>query len=160
MLREKEMDMDHEMDELRAENRLLHQANDKYVEQSCWLPLQKTSAEEMSKYSYSLKGDVDRVALQRELTEKAKRIREWQTRYDQLEDKFRSISEAHHESVRAMEGLNSQLKHERQRNAELERVRRDGEFSKNETKEVFTSACRYFTYVPNFLTTIIQMWYS
>ncbi|TPX40966.1 hypothetical protein SeMB42_g05806 [Synchytrium endobioticum] len=114
MLREKEMGMEHEINEMRAENRLLREAQD----------------------NNALRGDIDRVALQRELTEKAKRIREWQTRYDQLEDKFRSVSETHSESIRAMESLNSQLKDERARNSELERSSRQSEVSKRESKEL------------------------
>ncbi|TPX30883.1 hypothetical protein SmJEL517_g05658 [Synchytrium microbalum] len=114
MLREKEMHMEHEMDEMRAENRLLRESQD----------------------SNTMRGDVDRVALQRELTEKAKRIREWQTRYDQLEDKFRSTSDAHQESVRAMEDLNAQIKEERLRNAELERLHRKNEAAKGSEAEL------------------------
>ncbi|KAI8831918.1 hypothetical protein BJ741DRAFT_536426 [Chytriomyces cf. hyalinus JEL632] len=75
--------------------------------------------------------DVDRAALQLELSEARKRERDLSSRFDSLDERFRAMMEAHHEALRVSDELNADLKEERRRGVEMEhelkRVLSDGQ---------------------------------
>ncbi|TPX75087.1 hypothetical protein CcCBS67573_g03652 [Chytriomyces confervae] len=75
--------------------------------------------------------DVDRAALQLELSESRKRERDLSSRFDSLDERFRAMMEAHHEALRVSDELNADLKEERRRGVEMEhelkRVLSDGQ---------------------------------
>ncbi|KAJ3343666.1 X-linked retinitis pigmentosa GTPase regulator-interacting protein 1 [Entophlyctis luteolus] len=64
--------------------------------------------------------DVERAALQLELSEARKRERETAGKYDALDERFRAMLEAHHEALRVSDELNADLKDERRRCVEME----------------------------------------
>ncbi|KAJ3035798.1 Protein fantom, partial [Rhizophlyctis rosea] len=82
--------------------------------------------------------DIDRLTLQRELSDTRTRYTDLRTKFDGLDEKFRVLTSAHEEAMRTINELNSELKEERRRNVDLEGRVREEEIRRGGEKDLST----------------------
>jgi peptidoglycan hydrolase CwlO-like protein len=80
--------------------------------------------------------DLDRAALQVEITDYRKREKDLQSKLDSLDERLRGLSESYQEAMSVSESLNSDLKEERRRNVDLEHRLKSMDVSNRERSEV------------------------
>ncbi|KAJ3115162.1 X-linked retinitis pigmentosa GTPase regulator-interacting protein 1 [Physocladia obscura] len=80
--------------------------------------------------------DVDRAALQLELSDARKRERELAGKFDTLDERFRAMLEAHQEALRVSDELNSDLKEERRRCVDMEHELKKASAGSQENSEL------------------------
>ncbi|KAI9339337.1 hypothetical protein BDR26DRAFT_803165, partial [Obelidium mucronatum] len=80
--------------------------------------------------------DIERAALQLELTESRKREREIAGKFDTLDERFRAMLEAHQEALRVSDELNEDLKEERRRCVDMEHELKKISSDRHENEEL------------------------
>ncbi|KAJ3017920.1 UNVERIFIED_CONTAM: X-linked retinitis pigmentosa GTPase regulator-interacting protein 1 [Siphonaria sp. JEL0065] len=80
--------------------------------------------------------DIERAALQLELTDSRKRERELASKFDTLDERFRAMLEAHQEALRVSDELNADLKEERRRCVDMEHEMKKSSSDRQENEEL------------------------